>query len=80
MLLPATPAMLYVGPVAALPPDNRPSAICKTPLQAPTWLGQAGLVGDAQADRRVHGGPENKISVLGVQKILGIKSKKPAKP
>lgn len=61
MLLPATPAMLYVGPVAALPPDNRPSAICKTPLQAPTWLGQAGLVGDAQADRRVHGGPEKAL-------------------
>ncbi len=61
MLLRTTPAVLYIGPVAALPPDNRPSAICKTLLQAPTWLGREGLVGDAQADRRVHGGPEKAL-------------------
>ncbi|WP_290591338.1 MOSC domain-containing protein, partial [Alicyclobacillus sp.] len=41
--------------------DGRPatwrSAIWKTPVQGPVWLGEENLAGDGQADRKNHGGP-----------------------
>jgi MOSC domain-containing protein YiiM len=35
----------------------------KTPVAGPVWLGRINLVGDGQANRRVHGGPDK--AVLG---------------
>ena len=39
------------------------SAIDKQPVAGPVWLGRAGLQGDAQADRRNHGGPQQAVNV-----------------
>jgi MOSC domain-containing protein YiiM len=33
----------------------------KTPVQGPVWLGSTNLVGDRQANRRVHGGPDKAV-------------------
>lgn len=48
---------LFMGGIRPLPPDNRPTGIFKQEVAMPVWLGREGLAGDAQADRRVHGGP-----------------------
>lgn len=51
---------LAVGPVSALP-EGRPTAIYKNAVDGPLAIGPLGLEGDAQADRRVHGGPEKAV-------------------
>ena len=48
---------IFVGGIAPLPPEGHPSGIFKQAVDAPVLLGAEGLAGDAQADRRVHGGP-----------------------
>lgn len=55
------PITLLAGPVAPLAGTPAKSAIAKTPAAFPLWLGTDGLKGDAQADRRVHGGPEKAV-------------------
>jgi MOSC domain-containing protein YiiM len=52
---------LFVGGIRPLPPENQPTGIFKRELQMPAWLGREGLASDAQADRRVHGGPEKAL-------------------
>lgn len=52
---------LYAGSVQAMPGDGRPTAIFKQPVSGPMAVGPEGLIGDSQADRRVHGGPEKAI-------------------
>ncbi len=44
-----------------MPGDGRPTAIFKLPVDGPVQIGKEGLVNDAQADRRVHGGPEKAV-------------------
>jgi MOSC domain-containing protein YiiM len=48
---------LFAGQVALLEGDSRSSAIAKTAVSGRRLLDVDGLAGDAQADRRVHGGP-----------------------
>ena len=50
-----------MGGLRPLPPENRPTGIFKSEIVMPVWLGREGLVGDAQADRRAHGGPEKAL-------------------
>ena len=52
---------LFAGAVRAMPGDGRPTGIFKQPLAGPVWIGEHGLEGDAQADRRVHGGPDKAV-------------------
>lgn len=52
---------LFLGGIRPLPPENRPTGIFKRAVEQPVWLGHEGLAGDAQADRRVHGGPEKAL-------------------
>ncbi|MVN88258.1 MOSC domain-containing protein [Deinococcus sp. HMF7620] len=40
-----------------------PSGFVKTPVNWPLWLGEEGLDGDGQADRRYHGGPDKAVCV-----------------
>ena len=56
-----TRVRLYVGGIRPLPPENRPTGIFKHEVDMPVWLGREGLAGDAQADRRAHGGPEKAL-------------------
>lgn len=55
-----TPIVLS-GPVAPLTDDGKMSAIVKTPMAGPWTIAIDGLVGDAQADREAHGGPEKAL-------------------
>ena len=52
---------LLTGPVALLQGTQAKSAIAKRPVAGRLWLGPEGFDGDAQADRRVHGGPEKAV-------------------
>lgn len=60
MTQPAPPKIL-TGTARPLPGTDHPSAIVKSPVAGPVWLGASGLAGDEQADRRVHGGPEKAL-------------------
>lgn len=52
---------MFTGRVAQLAGDSRSSAIVKTAVSGPLWLGSEGLAGDEQADRNVHGGTEKAL-------------------
>lgn len=52
---------LFMGGIRPLPPDNQPTGIFKSEIVMPAWIGPEGLNGDAQADRRVHGGPDKAL-------------------
>lgn len=52
---------VLVGRPAPLPGGRAPSAIVKSPALGPITVGPLGLDGDAQADRRHHGGPEKAL-------------------
>jgi MOSC domain-containing protein YiiM len=43
--------------------DEWTSAIHKLPVDGGVWLGYKGLLGDAQADLKVHGGPDKAVNV-----------------
>lgn len=57
---PARPIVL-AGRATPLGHDGRLSAIDKRPAPPPWRIGPAGLVGDAQADPKHHGGPEKAL-------------------
>ena len=56
----ATPVALFAGGISHLP-DGEPTGIYKARVTSAITLGAEGFVGDAQADRRVHGGPEKAV-------------------
>ena len=58
---------IFMGGIRPLPPENRPTGIFKHEIVMPAWLGHEGLSGDAQADRRVHGGPEKALHQYPVE-------------
>lgn len=57
----ATIAALLVGPVRPLAATAHASGIDKQPAAHRLWLGPEGFAGDAQADRRHHGGPDKAV-------------------
>ena len=57
----ATLLSIQVGPVAPLGPGGVPSAFHKHRVEGPVKVEASGLVGDAQADLKVHGGPEKAV-------------------
>ncbi len=52
---------LYVGGIGRIEPEGKPTGIFKRLAAGPLHLGREGLAGDAQADRRVHGGPDKAV-------------------
>ena len=52
---------VQTGVVAPLGPDGVPSGFVKRPVAGPVELRRLGLAGDAQADLRVHGGPDKAV-------------------
>ena len=52
---------LFIGGIRPLPESGRPTGIYKQAVTGPLELGVEGFVGDQQADRRVHGGPEKAV-------------------
>jgi len=61
LIAPLAIAGVFVGAVAPLADDGRSSAIAKSAVAGAAYLGTEGLAGDAQADRRVHGGAEKAL-------------------
>jgi len=54
-------ASVQCGVVAPLGPEDVPSGFVKRPVDGPVTVLTLGLQGDAQADLRVHGGPEKAV-------------------
>ncbi len=52
---------VHVGQIRPLGPEGVPSAFLKHRVSIPVEVTALGLVGDAQADLRVHGGPEKAV-------------------
>lgn len=52
---------LLIGPVAPLGESRVPSGIDKHPAAGRLWLGTEGFTGDAQGDRKHHGGLEKAV-------------------
>ena len=52
---------LYTGTPRYIGDDGQFSAIWKQPAAGPLRITKEGIVGDVQADRRVHGGPEKAV-------------------
>lgn len=52
---------LFIGGIRPLPESGRPTGIYKHPVTTRIEVGPAGFLGDQQADRRVHGGPEKAV-------------------
>src|SRR5574343_1304600 len=52
---------LFIGGIRPLPESGRPTGMYKQPANCPLELGPEGFVGDQQADRRVHGGPDKAV-------------------
>ncbi len=51
----------FAGKVSPMPGDGRPTGIFKQRVEGTVQIGREGLLMDAQADRRVHGGPEKAV-------------------
>jgi MOSC domain-containing protein YiiM len=58
---------VQVGHVAPLGPRHVPSAFVKRPIAGAVMAKQLGLVGDQQADLRVHGGPDKAVYCYPVE-------------
>lgn len=58
---------LFIGGIRPLPDSGRPTGMYKTRVSTPLELGRDGFVGDFQADRRVHGGPEKALHLYPAQ-------------
>lgn len=52
---------LLIGAVAPLGAQETPSGIDKHPMAHRLWLGTTGFAGDAQGDRKHHGGPDKAV-------------------
>lgn len=52
---------VHVGRIAPLGPDKVPSGFFKQPASGRVAVGELGLAGDEQADKRVHGGPDKAV-------------------
>jgi MOSC domain-containing protein YiiM len=52
---------LFIGGIRPLPESGRPTGMYKQPVITELELDREGFIGDQQADRRVHGGPEKAV-------------------
>ena len=68
---------LYAGTVRALPPEGKPTGIYKS-LVSQATIETEGLLGDHQADRAVHGGPEQAVHQYAQASYAAIVAEFPA--
>ena len=57
---------LYAGKLRPLEPEGQQTGIYKQPLDTAV-VDHEGIVGDQQADRRYHGGPEKALHQYALQ-------------
>jgi MOSC domain-containing protein YiiM len=70
---------VFVGGIRPLPPEGHPTGIFKQAVAGPVQLGPEGLAGDAQADRRVHGGPHKALHHYAAENYARLAAAFPAK-
>ena len=58
-------ASIHVGRIAPLGPEGVPSGFVKHTVFSPVSVAPLGIVGDEQADLRVHGGPDKAVYAYG---------------
>jgi MOSC domain-containing protein YiiM len=58
---------IQIGAVAPLTPRGVASGFVKHAVAGPVAVGELGLEGDEQADRRVHGGPDKAVYVYAAE-------------
>ena len=71
---------VLTGRVAPLGPQAKPSAIAKSPVAGRVRIGPEGLEGDAQADRRNHGGPEKALHLYPLDHASAWRAELPEAP
>ena len=59
-------ASLHIGKIAPLGPNGEPSGFVKHAVDHPVEVRALGMVGDQQADLRVHGGEEKAVYAYGI--------------
>ena len=67
-----TVSALYSGLIKFLEPDGDKTGIYKDPVES-AQINENGIIGDVQADKRFHGGPEKALhqySIYSYQKII----------
>jgi MOSC domain-containing protein YiiM len=68
---------LFIGGIRPLPESGRPTGIYKQPATQALQLGTEGFVGDQQADRRVHGGPEKAVHLYPARHLAKLAARFP---
>jgi MOSC domain-containing protein YiiM len=69
---------VQVGHVAALGPRQVPSAFVKRPISGRVMVEPLGLVGDQQADPRVHGGPDKAVYCYPIERYAKWLAERPS--
>jgi MOSC domain-containing protein YiiM len=68
---------VYTGRLRSLPPEGQQTGIFKNAVAGRVAVGLEGLAGDAQADRRVHGGPEKAVHYYPAEHYAGLAEEVP---
>ncbi len=68
---------LYVGSLQTLAPEGQQTGIYKAPVQQ-VAVNRLGIIGDVQADKRVHGGPEKALHQYALSSYALIRAHYPA--
>ncbi|CAO4142427.1 MOSC domain-containing protein [Methylorubrum aminovorans] len=71
---------VLTGRVAPLVGGKATSAIAKTSVEGPVAVGPLGLSGDAQADRRFHGGPDKAVHHYALDHAAAWRAELPGLP
>lgn len=71
------PVRLFMGKIRALPESGRPSAIYKSEVWQAIEVTPLGLLGDEQADLRVHGGPDKAVHLYPAQHYARLRERFP---
>lgn len=69
---------LFIGGIRSLPESGRPTGIYKQAASGPLELGPEGFIGDQQADRRVHGGPDKAVHLYPARHYARLAARFPA--
>lgn len=68
---------IFIGGIKALPESGRPTGMYKSRVTGVAEIGVEGFVGDQQADRRVHGGPEKAVHLYPARHYEALASRFP---
>lgn len=73
-----TTVQLFIGGLTRLDDEGQSTGIYKNRIEGPIKLGNEGFIGDHQADRRVHGGPEKAVHHYAAENFEQLAERFPA--